>query len=70
MRKFETLDNFLDEDFIGDREEIYKKIFKGNHPQEYQMFKNPGYRGLSYLPYPKHIKEMMNKVAVESKKSI
>jgi hypothetical protein len=43
-----------------DRKEVYKKIFKGKPIFPINMFKKPGYRGLRLIPYPKHVKIMMN----------
>ena len=34
------------------------------------MFSKPGYRGLSFLPYPRHIKQLMKHTAQDSKKNI
>ena len=38
---------------------IYNEIFKGRTVSHGDMFRNPGYKGLEYLPYPRHVKEMM-----------
>lgn len=39
-----------------DREEVFKKLFKGEQLSHEEMFSSRGYRGLNILPYPKHVK--------------
>ena len=33
------------------------------------MFANPGFRGIKVLPYPKHIKKLIEDVSPDKKKS-
>ena len=50
------------------RKEIYEKIFKGEHITPEDMFSNPGFRGLKILPYPKHVKSMIDHLTKEDRR--
>lgn len=50
------------------RKEIYDRIFKGEEVQQDVMFSNPGFRGLKVLPYPKHVKKMIENLTKEERK--
>ena len=50
------------------RKEIYDRIFKGEEVQQDAMFSNPGFRGLKVLPYPKHVKALIDTLTKEERK--
>lgn len=50
------------------RKEIYDRIFKGEQVQQDAMFSNPGFRGLKVLPYPKHVKKMIDTLTTAERK--
>lgn len=50
------------------RKEIYEKIFKGEHISPEDMFTNPGFRGLKIMPYPKHVKSMIDNLTREDRR--
>ena len=42
-----------------DRQEIFKKLFKGKEINYDDMFISRGFRGMHIIPYPNHIKEQL-----------
>ena len=50
-----------------DRKQVYEKIFFGHQLEHTEMFANPGFRGISVLPYPDHIKNMISSLSPEKK---
>ena len=50
------------------RKNVYKKIFKGKSLQPQEMYINQGYRGLSCIPYPNHIIELIYDINKKTKK--
>lgn len=44
------------------RNEVFRALFKGKQVNNRILFKNPGYRGVEVLPYPKHVVEMVKEI--------
>ena len=48
---------------------VFRHMFKGTLSHENMMFAKPGYRGVSVLPYPRHVQDMIKRVDNQVKKN-